>query len=89
MYVLDRVLCIQVFRAYSNGQEFECTKLMDNLTSYAEDTKVRGPTALSSTASSAGFVIGLARIFAKDFSRGCFGLTFVILDLDDASTFAG
>ncbi|CAN7994990.1 unnamed protein product, partial [Ixodes hexagonus] len=29
-----------VFRAYSNGQEFECTKLMDNLTSYAEDTKL-------------------------------------------------
>lgn len=30
----------KVFRAYSNGQEFECTKLMDNLTSYAEDTKL-------------------------------------------------
>ncbi|KAL1416800.1 hypothetical protein MTO96_027510 [Rhipicephalus appendiculatus] len=29
----------KVFRVYSNNQEFECTKLTDNLVSYAEDTK--------------------------------------------------
>ncbi|KAL3211727.1 hypothetical protein MRX96_008427 [Rhipicephalus microplus] len=29
----------KVFRVYSNNQEFECTKLTDNLASYAEDTK--------------------------------------------------
>ncbi|XP_070383001.1 ubiquitin carboxyl-terminal hydrolase 47-like isoform X2 [Dermacentor albipictus] len=30
----------KVFRVYSNNQEFECTKLSDNLASYAEDTKL-------------------------------------------------
>lgn len=30
----------KVFRVYSNNQEFECTKLCDNLVSYAEDTKL-------------------------------------------------
>lgn len=39
-YVGINCAYFKVFRSYSNGQEFECTKLMDNLTSYAEDTKL-------------------------------------------------
>ncbi|XP_077493816.1 ubiquitin carboxyl-terminal hydrolase 47-like isoform X2 [Amblyomma americanum] len=30
----------KVFRVYSNNQEFECTKLSDNLVSYTEDTRL-------------------------------------------------
>lgn len=30
----------KVFRVYPNSQEFECTKLSDNLVSYTEDTKL-------------------------------------------------